>query len=243
MFHSIDPSGSVLSMTSDEFDSLLGAIRASGHSIVPLEALLSRARGDNAVALTFDDGMACLPEVAAPVLSRHAAPATLFLTTGYVGRTNRWPSQAAEAPAMPLMDWDGVRSLSAAGWSIQAHTVSHPDLRQSSDADLTRELADPIEAIADGVGIRPTQFAYPYGYLDARVAAATTRHYKLAVTTTFSTLTDASRNPHRVPRLDTYYFRSPRVHRHFGSRLFMGYLAGRAAARRARNHPGETGLL
>lgn len=242
MFHSIDPSGSVLSMSERELDSLIGAIEGSGHRIVPLETLL--AGGDrNAVTFTFDDGLACLPQVAAPVFARRGIQPTLFLTTGYVGRNNRWPSQAPLAPTMPMADWDGVRELAGAGWSIQAHTVSHPDLRTTSDADLARELGDPIDEIADQLGTRPTQFAYPYGYLDARVVAAVTHHYAQAVTTTFSALSTTSRNPHRIPRLDSYYFRDPAVHKRFGTRLFDYYLAARGAGRRAKGHPGETGLL
>lgn len=243
MFHSVDPSGSVLSMTEAQLDSLLTSIKASGHDVVPLPELLAHPDRERAVALTFDDGMATLATAAAPIIARHGATATLFATTGYIGQANNWPSQAPSAPYMAMLDWDGVRGLAAQGWNIEAHTRSHPDLRLSSDAELERELREPIEVIADAVGHRPTLFAYPYGYLDARVVAATTRYYAYAVSTTFAPLPRAIENRHRVPRLDTYYLRSPRVHRGFGGHLFRTYLAARATARRARNHPGETGLV
>ena len=140
MLHSVDSSGSPISLTPDELRRLVGGVLRSGHAIVSLRELLAGPTRD-AIALTFDDGVASLAEVAAPLLSEQGVAATLFLTTGYVGRTNQWPSQPPSAPRLPMLDWDGVESLHAAGWQIEAHTKTHPDLRTISP-DALAETTD-----------------------------------------------------------------------------------------------------
>jgi peptidoglycan/xylan/chitin deacetylase (PgdA/CDA1 family) len=237
MFHGVDDSGSVLSITSEQLSSLIRAVRRSGHDIVPLSTLLGSST-PNSVALTFDDGFASVAERAAPLLGQLAVPATLFLTTERVGLDNRWPSQPSNAPLQPMMSWSDVQSLARAGWTIEAHSASHPDLRQLADAELTRELQTPCTAIERHTGRRPRGLAYPYGYFDARVAERARADFEFAVTTVFRTLSEGE-DPMRVPRLDSYYFRSRHVHAHFGTARFMAYLTARGAARRFRKHPGE----
>lgn len=241
MLHSIDPSGSVLSMTADELRSLVTSIYASGHELLSLSALLDAPEKASAVALTFDDGMRTLATAAAPVLAELSAPATLFLTTGFVGRDNGWPSQPASSPRMPLMGWSELSALKAGGWDIQAHTVTHPDLRTVSDDQLSEELGAPIETIDKQLGHRPTLLAYPYGYFDERVERHAARVYSRALSTRMARLDGDDRGSHRIPRLDTYYFRSPQLHRRFGSKRFSAYLEARALLRRLRKHPGECG--
>lgn len=237
MLHGIDESGSVLSVGAREFRSLLESIRASGHRLVPLTTLLEGHDSD-AVALTFDDGFRSVGACAAPILRELAVPATLFLTTERVGRDNLWPGQPAGAPRFDMMDWATVSRLAREDWSIEAHSLHHPDLRLLDDATLERELSLPSDQIEERVGRRPRILAYPYGYFDARVATHARRHFRFAVTTVFRPL-----RPHedavRIPRLDAYYLRAPAVHRHFGSPAFLAYLAARGAARRWRRHPGE----
>ena len=60
MFHSVDPSGSVLSIEPDALRSLVGAIQQSGHRIVPLRELLDSESSAPEIALTFDDGLRSL---------------------------------------------------------------------------------------------------------------------------------------------------------------------------------------
>jgi peptidoglycan/xylan/chitin deacetylase (PgdA/CDA1 family) len=237
MFHGVDDSGSVLTVSAAELDSLVRSIRASGHEIVPLAALLAGTSPD-AVALTFDDGFVSVAEQAAPVLARLDAPATLFLTTGYVGKDNRWPTQPADAPRFAMMGWPEVQRLSRGGWAIEAHSRSHPDLRVLEDEELDRELVGPCDDIEQRTGRRPRGVAYPYGYFDERVAERARGHFAFAVTTVFRALGSPD-DTLRIPRLDAYYLRAPRVHRHFGSRRFAAYLVARGALRRLRKHPGE----
>jgi len=234
-FHGVDPSGSVLSVSRAELASLVASIRDAGWQIVPLETLLASRAAAPRVALTFDDGFASLHSDALPVLREAGAPATLFLTTGWLGRDNRWPGQPAFAPVFPMLRWDQVEALAAAGFTIEAHAVNHPDLRALSDDALEPELAECDAAIAARLGRAPRGFAYPYGWHDDRVVAAVRRRYRFAVTTRMALLPDdEDLDLHLLPRLDAYYLRSPRVHRPFGGARMRGWLAARRALRGVR---------
>lgn len=238
-FHSVDDSGSVLSVDVEQFVSLLAAIRSSGHQIVPLSRLVEDPDGPDRVALTFDDGYAKVAVTVAPILRTEGIPATLFLTTGFIGSDNRWPSQPAGTPVLEMMTWAQLESLRAQGWEIGAHSASHPDLRSLADAELEAELVEPQLEIERRLGRRPEAFAYPYGAFDERVVSCAQRYYERAVTTRMECLDREPRQPHLLPRLDAFYLRSPRIHRAFGSSRFRRYLAFRALLRRARRHPGE----
>ncbi len=243
MFHGVDASGSVLSIEERELHALVEAILGSGHRILPLRQLLAGEGGRRAVALTFDDGFASVAEQGAPVLRALGAPATLFLTTGRVGADNAWPSQPADAPHFKFMDWSQVEALHASGWSIEAHSVTHPDLRRSSDTELDEELERPVEELERRLGARPRILAYPYGYYDHRVVARSRKLYERAVTTEFRVLGPGD-DPHAVPRIDSYYIRSRAIARRFGSSLvFRSYLELRGLLRRVRRHPGEAGTV
>jgi peptidoglycan/xylan/chitin deacetylase (PgdA/CDA1 family) len=67
----------------------LQLLRDEGYTILPLdeacERLASRTLPPRAVALTFDDGTVDFKREALPILREFNAPATLYLTTYYVG--------------------------------------------------------------------------------------------------------------------------------------------------------------
>jgi peptidoglycan/xylan/chitin deacetylase (PgdA/CDA1 family) len=234
-FHSVDDSGSVLSIAPDDLGSLVDAVRASGHRIVPLRELLDSPDTPRALALTFDDGMQSLYDNALPVLRDLDAPATVFLTTGWLGRDNRWPGMPESAPRMRMLDWPQVHALRDAGWAVEAHTVNHPDLRTLSEDAIEQELAENDDAIARELGEAPEVFAYPYGHHDDRVADVARRRYRYAVTASMGTLPKRIEDPMRVPRLETFYFRSPHLHRGFDGARFRAYLALRSLMRRLRH--------
>jgi peptidoglycan/xylan/chitin deacetylase (PgdA/CDA1 family) len=238
-FHGVDETRSVLSIAPRELASLVQSIRRADHAIVPLARLLADPELERSVALTFDDGFTSVPEHALPVLRDLGAPATLFLTTGYVGRDNQWPTQPAGGPRFDMMSWSQVERLHASGWAVESHTVTHPDLRELDGEELERELSDPIDEIERRLGRRPAILAYPYGYYDAKVLTAARRFYRHGITAKMGRIDDAATDPYRVPRLDTFYLRGNRVHRRFGRPGFAAYMAFRGLARRAKKHPAE----
>ncbi len=233
-FHSVDDSGSVLSIAPEQLRSLVRAIRASGHRIVGLRELLESPGEPSRIALSFDDGLRSLHRHALSVLREEGVPATLFLIGDYVGRDNRWPSQPESVPTMEMMSWEEVEDLVDAGWSIEAHTATHPDLRRLSDEAIREELERGDEALVRRLGRRPELFAYPYGTHDARVRELVAKRYRYAVTADMGSVESPIRAPHRIPRLESYYFRAAPVHARFGTLGFSGYLAARTWLRRLR---------
>ncbi len=233
-FHDVNQSGSVLSIAPDELRSLIRAIRRSGHEVVPLCDLLDGEIRPNQIALTFDDGLRGVYEHALPIFRADEIPATVFLTTDFVGRTNRWPSLPPDAPTMTMLRWSELEELQTAGWTIEAHTATHPDLRRLDDYAIQAELQHADEAIETRLGRRPRVFAYPYGSWTPQAHAAVAARYDYAVTTEMRTLPTIRPDPHLVPRLETYYFRSTRTHGRFGTLPFSAYLATRRSIRTLR---------
>ena len=230
-FHAVDERDSVLSVQPAVLRSLVRGIQESGHEIVPLGELLDDPSAPDRVALSFDDGFRSVHDAALPVLAEAGVSATLFLTTGFVGGRNDWPSQPDWAPRHEMLDWGEVEALHAAGWSIEAHTAHHPDLRTLPDDALRAELEEADRVIEERLGRRPEGFAYPYGYKDDRVVARAGERYRYAVTTELAPLANGNLDPFEIPRLDSYYLRPVALHRRFGGTPFRAWLRLRAALR------------
>jgi peptidoglycan/xylan/chitin deacetylase (PgdA/CDA1 family) len=110
------------------------------------------------IVLSFDDGYLSDYSVALPVLRRHRWAGVLNLVVRNVGRGDIQPWQ--------------VRRLIAAGWEIDAHTISHVDLTTLDATRLGKEVAGSRADLRRMFG-RPVQFfCYPLGHYDARAVAA-----------------------------------------------------------------------
>ena len=82
-------------------DAALTRIAALGYDLVSLDEALARIAAPAArpfVALTFDDGYIDTATHALPILEKHKAPFTLYVTTGFAERTARlWWVELEEA--------------------------------------------------------------------------------------------------------------------------------------------------
>jgi peptidoglycan/xylan/chitin deacetylase (PgdA/CDA1 family) len=131
------------------------------------------------VAVTFDDGFRSVRDLALPVLESLGVPATMFVPTAFVGRSEplAWPGLAqatrdGDPGELRGLAWDDVADLAARGWEIGSHTRTHPRLPDLDDRALTAELRASRHECATALGRRCDAVAYPYGALDARVVAA-----------------------------------------------------------------------
>jgi peptidoglycan/xylan/chitin deacetylase (PgdA/CDA1 family) len=206
-FHSIDDSGSVLSYSPAMFDYLLQALSYANIPIVDMNTILAptTSRG---VVLTFDDGMYSVFSNALPILKDHGACAHVFITTNAVNSEHQWPRRPSDVPSFKMLGWSELEDLNASGLIIDAHTQTHPDMRQLSESKLAEECGSADSEIERRLGRRPEFFAYPYGYHNRRTREFCRTQYQASVTTELRSFS-SSEDWAALPRLDTYYLRTP----------------------------------
>jgi peptidoglycan/xylan/chitin deacetylase (PgdA/CDA1 family) len=237
-YHSLDTSGSVVSVTPQDFSHQMKCVADAGFQGVSLaEAVSYREMNgcwpDHSVALTFDDGFANFHESAWPTLERHGFTATVFVISGHMGGRNDWAPPPAGLGTRKILSWEQASELAARGVEIGSHTHTHPDLRRCSAAEVERELTKSRTEIEDRLGINVSSFAYPYGAtteLSRRLAA---RQFRAACTTVLRQSNGESL--HNLPRIDMYYIRPLRNLQRLLRGELNTYLAIRRVGRSARS--------
>jgi peptidoglycan/xylan/chitin deacetylase (PgdA/CDA1 family) len=173
MYHSIespvglDPAGNYTVPLSDFRAQMIWLRNESGLKIVSSNDDLV----DGAVAVTFDDGYISYLKYALPVLKELNIPSTIFVTTGFVGKTN---NQFLN----PLQ----INSLSKEGLiCVGSHSVSHPFLGKCTDKQIESELVASKKFLEDICGNAIESLAYPNGSFSALVVEkARAAGYRLA---------------------------------------------------------------
>jgi peptidoglycan/xylan/chitin deacetylase (PgdA/CDA1 family) len=110
------------------FAEQLEVLRDSTHPLALQQAIEQLQAGNlppRAVVVTFDDGYADLLAVALPLLNRFAIPATVFITSGYLGREFWWDQLTH------LVKWPLVEPPHYAGVRVRKQPIRrHRDLYQ-----------------------------------------------------------------------------------------------------------------
>ncbi len=162
-----------------QLDVLLGA----GFEVVTVAELARRAAGrtppPGLVALSFDDGMDDNHSILLPILQAYGLPATVYVTTGLIGKPNPWMKLGASR----MMTEGELRDLVAAGVELGAHTVTHPNLEELDYDSCLREMVESRDLLAELTGQPVRTFAYPFCmYGEAAVRAARAARFDAAVT-------------------------------------------------------------
>lgn len=162
------------------------------------------------IVISIDDGFRSTARVALPALRRRRWPGVLNLALHHLDV--RWGLWSRD-----------IRELIAAGWEIDAHTLTHPDLTSVSDVRLTREVAGSRRELQRRFGVPVDFFCYPSGRYDERVIEAVRRAGFLGATTTLDGL---------AVRDERFTLRRIRVNRSDGLVGFASHLEGLESPRR-----------
>lgn len=234
-YHSLDDSDSVISVAPRIFAAQMQSLAEARLRVVTLDEILRLLHsGESAVAITFDDGFRNLRDHAAPVLARYGFPATIFLVSAHCGRDNGWTNQPAGIVRQPLLDWNEIKTLHAAGMRFGAHSHGHPDLTQLSLAAAEAEMVDSKRAIEAALDEPVDTFAYPYGTCDASTRMLAQRHFRIACGVRLGYASRSS-DAMELERLDMYYWRNQPDLSNLFAPLTRAYVGVRATLRAARH--------
>jgi peptidoglycan/xylan/chitin deacetylase (PgdA/CDA1 family) len=155
-----------LAVSPNAFADQLAYLRDTGFNSITagaLSAILAGGTGDlpeRPVVLTFDDGYGDFYSQAMPLLKQHGFTATLFMTTGWVGK---------EGEKKRMLNWRELAEAEQTGIEIGAHTCKHPQLDQLPENLIREELYVSKSLLEDNLGLKVPGLAYPFGYSNAKV--------------------------------------------------------------------------
>lgn len=158
------------------FRQQLSGLQQLGFTFLALRDVLQRrARRESlpplTVVVTFDDGFRSVVQQAFPALQELGIPATVFVSTAYVGQSEPFPFDAwgqaytGIAPAdsyLPMGFEECAKLMSSQLVEIGAHTHSHADFR-GRPAVFRRDMEACLATLSEKLNVTCPTFAFPYG--------------------------------------------------------------------------------
>ncbi len=173
-----------------DFRAEMHALAARGYHGVTLQQVWDAWHHDGLlpakpVVVSFDDGYTGQWRDARPTLRALGWPGVLNLELQNLGDVPPWQ----------------IRQMIAAGWEIDSHTLTHPDLTTVGDDQLRHELVESRAQLRRQFGVPAAFFCYPAGRFDARVVAAVRAAGYAGATTTQLGFASPSQSPYELPRI------------------------------------------
>lgn len=177
LYHSVSdaasPSYRPWAVRPERFAEQLRHLRDHGYTALSVSQLARLIRQPDSlprrpVVITFDDGLADFYTGALPALQRYELPATLYVTTDYIGQTSRWLDHAGEGER-PMLSWRQLSKLEDLGVECGAHTQRHLELDTLSLEKARSEILGSKRSLEDRLERPVSSFAYPHGYHSAAV--------------------------------------------------------------------------
>lgn len=182
MYHSIeDKPDHFNSVPPGAFERQMQYLAAHAYEVITLTELVRRMREGKdltkCIVLTFDDGFRNNYTRAFPILKKFKFPATIFVTTEWIGTRD-------EKSGLEYLRPDELKEMQASGViDIEPHTATHPKLATLSLEEARKEMLDSKKMLENMFGTSKKLFAYPYGnYAEETLHAARECGFEAAVT-------------------------------------------------------------
>lgn len=177
MYHSVSAVGGPLrdlAVPPERLAEQLGALTAAGYRLVGLSEaldLLGQGSTERLIAVTFDDGYRDFRTAGVPALAAAGARATLYAAVGHLGEHAGWLGASA-GDFGPMLTWDELADVAAAGIEIGNHSLIHHPLDVLPAAQLREEIVRSHDELEQRLQVKLRSFAYPHGYNGHRVREA-----------------------------------------------------------------------
>ena len=161
-YHRFEDKAKDLVTVPSDFRAQMQALKDNGISVISMKDLLAWLNNEKSIpaksaVITLDDGWNSQYYVAWPILKEFNYPFTLFIYTDYIEKGGK------------SMTWAQLEEMRDAGVDVEAHTVSHHDLRHAPRGQdymswLHNEVYTCKQILEDKLAIKVVAFAFPYGF-------------------------------------------------------------------------------
>lgn len=172
MYHSISASKNAkfhpFAVPPERFAEHLAYLSEHGYTPLTVTDYRQARAGDDSlwpeqpVVLTFDDGFGDFFTAALPLLQRYKFPATLYVTTTFVGETARWLRRERES-MRPMMTWEQIVQVDRSGIECGGHSHTHRQLDTLGETEVRDEVVRCKDLLQEHLGHPVMSFAYPFG--------------------------------------------------------------------------------
>jgi peptidoglycan/xylan/chitin deacetylase (PgdA/CDA1 family) len=176
-----------------ELRAQVDALAHDGFTAVTLDRVLDAWHGratlpPHPIVLSFDDGYLGQGKLAEPILARRHWPGVINVVLENLGVPGGISATR-------------LRQMVAAGWEVDAHTLTHRDLTTLGPADLRHELVGSRARLRRLLGVPVDAFCYPAGRFNATVEQAVRAAGYRAATTELPGAAGPADDPYALPRV------------------------------------------
>jgi peptidoglycan/xylan/chitin deacetylase (PgdA/CDA1 family) len=178
MYHSLSEQASPrfqpFTLKPELFAAHLETLNRLGYTTLTVSQLVAAMKNgglslpEKSLVITFDDGYADFYAEALPLLNRFGCTATLYLTTGFIGKTAGWFDNQGGSSHL-MLDWDQVVEIHSHGIECGGHSHTHPGLDLLSPKASADEVKRCKDILEEKLNFPVFSFAYPYGYYSSRI--------------------------------------------------------------------------
>lgn len=153
----------------DSFKKQLDWLNSHGYKTLSVDEVVdyltqNKPFPEKSLLITFDDGYEGVFTYAAPELHKRGMKAAFYIIRDDIG---------TKLPGYPYLTGQEIKELSSDPlFSIQSHTLTHPDLTKITAEQLQKELEESKKYLEDFTGKPIQTFAYPYGFYNDTVLEA-----------------------------------------------------------------------
>jgi peptidoglycan/xylan/chitin deacetylase (PgdA/CDA1 family) len=170
LYHNFAPvAKNTMTIQPDVFAAQMQWLKDNHYTVIPLKNLVDYLRGTGAapqpksVVVVVDDGYQSVYTLMQPIVKKYNIPVTLFIYTAVIAKNKS------------SLTWDELQALQKTGlFTIQSHTVSHPNFKQEKkhlspeayQKFIDDQFIDSKKMLEEKLGIKVDMLAYPFGIYD-----------------------------------------------------------------------------
>ncbi|MEW5938805.1 MAG: polysaccharide deacetylase family protein [Chloroflexota bacterium] len=157
LYHHIDvsPVNSRYYVTPEKFEEQIKLLRDWEYTTITTEMLV-KAITEGAslpprpIIITFDDANADNYANAFPIMQKYGFTGVLYIPFYYIGAPEK-------------LTVDQIKEMTAAGWEVGSHSLTHPDVNDLDTARMRAEIVESRKKLQELLGVPALTFAYPFG--------------------------------------------------------------------------------